>query len=172
MHRNLLKLFDKIEKNTDALLPYKDKPIIIELDTNQDIEDYVWSVFMGVLIDVDTPVIYLKSPFYLKDDETDWYEGCFDDFIKLDIDREDINATPEPVLEFERIKGIFAPKENATPEQVRDMWLDPQYFDSEDRRNEQTRMSKNPHRYSRMTSPESFESMKRLAEAMGDNDDD
>ena len=170
MHRNLLELFDKIEQNNDALLQYKDKPIIIELDKNQDLEDYYSSVIMGVLINVESPVIYLKSPFYLNESETDWESGCFDDFIKLDPEKENFAGAANPVLEFERIKDIFAPKENATPEQVRDMWLDPQYFDSEDRKTEKTWMSKNPHRYNRMTSPESVESMKRLAEAMGDDD--
>ena len=171
MKRNLLELFNKIEKNRDALIVYKDKPIIIELDKNQNIDDYISSIFMGVLIDVETLVIYLKSPFYLDDDETNWKEGCFDDFIKLDTDREDFAAKPEPVLEFERILGIFAPKEDATPEQVRDMWLDPQYFESEDERTKATWKSKNPHRFNRMTSPESVESMKRLQKQMDDSKD-
>ena len=171
MKRSLLKLFDKIEKNRDALIVYKDKPIIIELDKNQDIDDYETSVFMGVLIDVESPVIYLKSSFYLDDDETNWKQGCFDDFIKLDTDREDFAADPNPVLEFERILGIFAPKENATPEQIRDMWLDPQYFESEDWRTKATWKSKNPHRFNRVTSPESVESMKRLAKELNDSDD-
>jgi len=171
MKRNISKLFDKIEKNREALIIYKDKPILIELDKNENREDLQYSTVMGVLIDVESPVIYLKHPHYLHEDETTWEEGCFDDFIKLDPDKEDHHVEPNPVLEFERIHSIFAPKENATPEQVRDMWLDPQYFDSEDRRTEQTWMSKNPHRYNRMTSPESVESMKRLAEAMGDDDD-
>jgi hypothetical protein len=153
MNRNILKLFDIVEKNRDALIVHKDKPIVIVLDKNQDLEDYYSSVFMGVLIDVEAPVIYLKSPFYLNDDETDWYKGNFDDFIKLDPDREDHNATPEPVLEFERIHSIYAPKDDATPEQVRDMWLDPQYKKVE-----------NPHRASRMMSPEYVESIKKLEE--------
>jgi len=153
MNRNILKLFDIVEKNKDALIVHKDKPIVIVLDKNQDIEDYFTSVITGVLIDVETPVIYLKSPFYVKEVETDWFEVNFDDFIKLDIDREDINATPDPVLEFERIHSIYAPKDNATPEQVRDMWLDPQYKKVE-----------NPHRASRMSSPEYVESIRRLEE--------
>ena len=69
MDRNILELFDKIEKNKEEIIAYRDKPILVELDKNQNREDLQYSAIMGILIDVEPPIIYLKQSHYLDENE-------------------------------------------------------------------------------------------------------